>query len=66
MQALDQNGWVVQEQLVSWGRVSEARRRAAAYGRVRVVSVGDCLGRRRKLLEIERIARSSFPPGEAA
>lgn len=40
VQAVDADGWVVQEQLVSWGRVGEARRRASAYGRVRVVSVG--------------------------
>ncbi len=39
VQALSPAGWVVQEQLVSWGRVGEARRRASAYGGVRVVSV---------------------------
>jgi hypothetical protein len=50
VQALDPCGWVVQEQLVSWGRVGEARRRAAAYGGVRVVSVGGCLERRRWLI----------------
>ena len=32
VQAVDADGWVVQEQLVSWGRVGEARRRASAYG----------------------------------
>jgi hypothetical protein len=55
VQALSPDGWVVQEQLVSWGRVGEARRRAAAYGRVRVVSVGGCLGRRRDLIARERL-----------
>jgi hypothetical protein len=50
VQALSPDGWVVQEQLVSWGRVGEARRRAAAYGGVRVVSVGGCLERRRWLI----------------
>jgi hypothetical protein len=54
VQALSPAGWVVQEQLVSWGRVGEARRRAAAYGGVRVVSVGGCLERRRRLIELER------------
>ena len=58
VQALSPAGWVVQEQLVSWGRVGEARRRASAYGRVRVVSVGGCLGRRRRLLEEEGVCRS--------
>jgi hypothetical protein len=55
VQALDPCGWVVQEQLVSWGRVGEARRRAAAYGGVRVVSVGGCLARRRDLIARERL-----------
>jgi hypothetical protein len=55
VQALSPDGWVVQEQLVSWGRVGEARRRAAAYGRVRVVSVGGCLARRRDLIARERL-----------
>jgi hypothetical protein len=53
VQALSPDGWVVQEQLVSWGRVGEARRRAAGYGLVRVVSVGGCLARRRRLIAQE-------------
>jgi hypothetical protein len=53
VQALSPAGWVVQEQLVSWGRVGEARARARAYGRVRVVSVGGCLERRRRLIAQE-------------
>jgi hypothetical protein len=55
VQALSPDGWVVQEQLVSWGRVGEARRRASAYGGVRVVSVGGCLARRRDLIARERL-----------
>ena len=55
VQALSPAGWVVQEQLVSWGRVGEARRRASAYGGVRVVSVGGCLARRRDLIARERL-----------
>jgi hypothetical protein len=50
VQALDLNGWVVQEMLSSWSRVGEARRRAAAYGVVRVVSIAACLERRRWLI----------------
>jgi hypothetical protein len=58
VQALSPAGWVVQEQLVSWGRVGEARARARAYGRVRVVSVGGCIGRRRRLLAEEIACRN--------
>jgi hypothetical protein len=53
VQAFDRNGWVVHEQLVSWSRVGEARRRAAGYGRVRVVSRLGCLERRRWLIARE-------------
>jgi hypothetical protein len=61
VQALSPDGWVVQEQLVGWGRVGEARRRARAYGRVRVVSVGGCLGRRARLLAAEGRSMRNAP-----
>ena len=66
VQALNPEGWVIQEMISSWSRVGEARRRAAEYGCVRVVSMVDCLARRERLIAAERMAASaSFPSGEA-
>jgi hypothetical protein len=53
VQAVTGAGWVVWEQLSSWGRVGAARRRASRYGVVRVVSMAACLARRRALIAAE-------------
>ncbi len=53
VQAVTPSGWVVQEMAVGWNRLSEAWNRISAYGYPRVLSIADCLLRRRYLLAVQ-------------
>ncbi len=53
VQAVTHAGWVVQEMATSWDHLNEAWSRVSRYGRPRILSMAECLMRRRDLLAAE-------------